>query len=635
MARLALLIGIGNVLMLLLWSLGPVGGQLSIKWWLLGHGAYKAKYEFRRVQAMNNSDLLKQAYLENEYHKSGEIVHLQSSDESMEAYEVDFVLNKSLHLLPNYTTNIKCDGTPHLIAFVASIPSHGELRQAVRETWARTAKYNTSRVHIIFLTGKTNSNWNQNETKNVLDEIKLRGDILVGDFVFDEKKNTTLPLLLGIRWALTECRSFQYLYFGFDYTVLNTDRLFERIRERNIGLYSRTWMGRITPFFRGYGTYGRNVFSPNMEGYRYKHIPPFCTDKIGYVMTRHLAKEVIESVPETPILPFADVFLGVIAQERNWTILDDNLFSTRVLNRYNFCGRRNEITMIAPTSLQELRISWKKLRNKRLLRNCPDPDLDFVLPTGVDNRPYLQKVLSYDFEISHACYDKNGNPLDIFMVVLISTPPHHIHMRTAIRKTWCKEQIVQGESIRCLFVMGMLPSESDEVKEQLRYEHLRYGDLLRANFDESFQNLTLKVILGLKWISENCPHAKYLYKGDDDMFVNFNNIISFIKNQRGRGEAMTKLFLGSRMVQSTRYSSGKGGPSRHADISERYHVPDTMYFGSYYPPYCSGGGYVMSTDTVPDMYRESLNTSLISVDDAFQGILAKKVGVTPSSSLGI
>ena len=39
-------------------------------------------------------------------------------------------------------------------------------------------------------------------------------------------------------------------------------------------------------------------------------------------------------------------------------------------------------------------------------------------------------------------------------------------------------------------------------------------------FQDSYHNLTLKTVMGLKWMSIFCPHAKFILKTDDDIYVN-------------------------------------------------------------------------------------------------------------------
>ncbi|XP_072022445.1 lactosylceramide 1,3-N-acetyl-beta-D-glucosaminyltransferase-like [Amphiura filiformis] len=64
------------------------------------------------------------------------------------------------------------------------------------------------------------------------------------------------------------------------------------------------------------------------------------------------------------------------------------------------------------------------------------------------------------------------------------------------------------------------------------------------------------------------------------------------------------------------------------DTASRYYVSERDLKRKEYPPYASGGSYVLTTDIVADLYKQALNTSLISVDDGYQGVVGEILGMT-------
>ena len=46
-----------------------------------------------------------------------------------------------------------------------------------------------------------------------------------------------------------------------------------------------------------------------------------------------------------------------------------------------------------------------------------------------------------------------------------------------------------------------------------------YGDLVIADFKDTYENMTLKVGLALKWIVQFCPTAETVMRHDDDAVV--------------------------------------------------------------------------------------------------------------------
>ena len=67
-----------------------------------------------------------------------------------------------------------------------------------------------------------------------------------------------------------------------------------------------------------------------------------------------------------------------------------------------------------------------------------------------------------------------------------------------------------------------------------------------------------------------------------------------------------------------------GSPAVRDDWS-KYYTPRSLYRDNYYPVYVSGGGYVMSTRIASKLYEQIPHVRLIPIDDAFVGILLKRI----------
>jgi len=46
-----------------------------------------------------------------------------------------------------------------------------------------------------------------------------------------------------------------------------------------------------------------------------------------------------------------------------------------------------------------------------------------------------------------------------------------------------------------------------------------------------YRNITLKAVMGLKWVAEHCPRVPYVTKCDDDMYVSVRRILGDIINR--------------------------------------------------------------------------------------------------------
>ncbi len=60
--------------------------------------------------------------------------------------------------------------------------------------------------------------------------------------------------------------------------------------------------------------------------------------------------------------------------------------------------------------------------------------------------------------------------------------------------------------MKVVFLVGTATNSdtSDELQSKINYESEVYDDLIQENFVDSYNNLTLKSILMLKWVKNNC-----------------------------------------------------------------------------------------------------------------------------------
>ena len=59
-------------------------------------------------------------------------------------------------------------------------------------------------------------------------------------------------------------------------------------------------------------------------------------------------------------------------------------------------------------------------------------------------------------------------------------------------------------------------------------ESRTHGDILQEDFVDSYMNLTLKSVMGLKWVSNHCMKAEFVMKTDDDIYVNINSLLNHL-----------------------------------------------------------------------------------------------------------
>ncbi|XP_068781968.1 beta-1,3-galactosyltransferase 5-like isoform X1 [Struthio camelus] len=159
-----------------------------------------------------------------------------------------------------------------------------------------------------------------------------------------------------------------------------------------------------------------------------------------------------------------------------------------------------------------------------------------------------------------------------------------------------------------------------EVARGVQREQQEFGDILVGNYKDTYRNLTLKVMHGLKWASEQCRPC-YILKTDDDCFVNTDRLPTFLAELN---TARTGLYVGSLFSQEKRQVIRE--PSSKWYVSRQDYRPDK------YPPYASGIGYVLSLDAAEKILEAARRVRPIPVEDAYVGILAEEAGVRAKAS---
>lgn len=201
---------------------------------------------------------------------------------------------------------------------------------------------------------------------------------------------------------------------------------------------------------------------------------------------------------------------------------------------------------------------------------------------------------------------------NLFLLVLINSAAgseSHFQKRMAIRKTWGKP--IGRNKWRIAFFLGK--TNKQLIDERRLIEAKQYGDIIMGDFPDTYRNITQKLMMAFKWTSK--INYKYLLKTDDDVYVNIPLLISWINERLNPNEPLyAGVLYRAKIIR---------------DPSHRHFVRWKDLPQQNYPWYPKGALYVLSSEVVQEMLEIANRVKMITVDDAYIGVLASYLGVKP------
>ncbi|KAL4219552.1 hypothetical protein ACF0H5_022128 [Mactra antiquata] len=249
-------------------------------------------------------------------------------------------------------------------------------------------------------------------------------------------------------------------------------------------------------------------------------------------------------------------------------------------------------------------------KEKRVCEKCINKTALYekVKTYFMNGRSHVNKY-QYPFSIDGSAICDSRHPP--YMVILCLSQPKHVSIRETIRRTWGsairsgqwpsgKHSSTRISGVKLVFVLGETFSETD--RKILQQESRVYGDIIKSDFTDSYRNLTMKVMLGMKWATQYCHGFKYLMKTDEDTFVNIRNALLYLKSLPTDNKGV---IIGSLNNNSKVIRNGK------------WHTSSKEYPFNYYPEYISGQTYIISGNLVPKLIHTAEYLPYFYLEDVF------------------
>ncbi|CAF1930776.1 unnamed protein product [Rotaria magnacalcarata] len=200
----------------------------------------------------------------------------------------------------------------------------------------------------------------------------------------------------------------------------------------------------------------------------------------------------------------------------------------------------------------------------------------------------------------------------ILLIISVST---HFLQRQSIRETWGSMSDMFGIHSQRLFVIGYRPGGN--LYKELSNEAIHEQDLLYLTVDD--HSVTLKELHAYRWLEQYCSTAVYIFKTEDDLFVNSILLHELVRELKTRPNdtknrylyniSLDSLFNAQINSDASRFLFGwsflPGRPERTLTNSQ-YYVTYQEYPNELYPRYCSGFGYLMNSKTRNALTKEAL-----------------------------
>lgn len=155
-----------------------------------------------------------------------------------------------------------------------------------------------------------------------------------------------------------------------------------------------------------------------------------------------------------------------------------------------------------------------------------------IQPLQPDFGPILNDVTSYQYPIGIQSCKEITNSSTTSLFVAIISGAGYFRKREIIRQTWLRHFHSEIPSKSSLaghgFIVGLTTNRTIQI--QIEKESQQYGDILQVDIIDDYYNLTLKVVGLINWLHNHCSSVNFVFKVDDDVYVNVRNLVALTKS---------------------------------------------------------------------------------------------------------
>jgi hypothetical protein len=195
-------------------------------------------------------------------------------------------------------------------------------------------------------------------------------------------------------------------------------------------------------------------------------------------------------------------------------------------------------------------------------------------------------LYTFSIDNSDACLNES-----VDLLIIIISKSDNYKTRDAIRRTWASGKnlgIYSSINVKYFFLIDF----NEKLSHNIRLENNLFHDIIQVELPQQYTLVTHRVLSLFEWSFRYCRTAKFLFKTDDDIFINLILLLKFISPLIK--QPMNNSFLISDM---TIYGYKHTNPPvfRYANdlVVARYIVTVDEFPCPRYPSFLSGFGYLI------------------------------------------
>ena len=251
--------------------------------------------------------------------------------------------------------------------------------------------------------------------------------------------------------------------------------------------------------------------------------------------------------------------------------------------------------------------------------------------------------------IASTAHSSRTAPHHIPLLVFIFTQASNAKRRAEQRKSWLFIHWHRGPRNpdrvpwRHLYIRASPASKAGHAPQKPVASSLDeiVGDTVTlSRVKENYQGLVFKALEAFRWALERLSFGTLL-KTDDDSLVHIGRLWRWL----AEGEMSSniswvyagRLITRSQVVRPEFSRKDLWHPEWYPDNFSVWAVPHNVYDGAAFPPYCSGGGYLLgnaAVSAVVRIYARWPASRVVPLEDAFLGILGQAAQLAPVGAPG-